>query len=153
MVCIVDRTWDSPCFVNLIRSTEICSLCSDVLILILSWPFLLKSQVLYADEFCRLLGWGLWCRSRIGELGFDLGLGARHVRLPLCWCIALSLTLSPFFWWQVMVHFGHLLYVCISTCCKPQLNLKTKLQRFWEKEALYNTFVIPPIETMVFSSI
>ncbi len=36
MVCIVDRTRDSPCFVNLIRSTEICSLCSDVLILILS---------------------------------------------------------------------------------------------------------------------
>jgi hypothetical protein len=63
MVCIVDPTWDSPCFVNLIRSTEICSMCSDVLILILSWPFLLKSQALYADEFCRLLGWGLWCRS------------------------------------------------------------------------------------------
>ncbi len=36
MVGIVDRTWDSPCFVNLIRSTKICSLCSDVLILILS---------------------------------------------------------------------------------------------------------------------
>jgi hypothetical protein len=28
--------------------------------------------------------------QRIGELGSDLG----HVRLPLCWCIALSVTLS-----------------------------------------------------------
>jgi hypothetical protein len=63
MVCLVDQTWDGPHFVNLIRNTKICSLCSDVSILTLSRPFLLKSQALYADEFCRLLGWGLWCKS------------------------------------------------------------------------------------------
>ncbi len=53
MMCIVDRTWDNPRFVNLIWGTRICSLWSDVLIFILSKSFLLKNQVLCVDEFYR----------------------------------------------------------------------------------------------------
>ncbi len=102
MVCIVDRTWDSPCFVNLIRSTKICSLCSDVLILILSWPFLLKSQALYADEFCRLLGWGLWCRSE--DRGARIWSGSRRSPCPVASVLvhrSLSHSLPSLLWWQV----------------------------------------------------